>query len=99
MTTHPGQALPGANHHVGSWEELAGHASLLAERWKNGTKTRMGNSESPREGGQSKVGGARGNMSELEPIENSFKGAVTHLEEANKTTLRFLGESKRNIKL
>ena len=58
----------------------------------------MGDSESPREGGQSKVGGARSNMLELDPIENSFKGAITHFKEANKITLRFFGESKKKHK-
>ena len=44
------------------------------------------------------AGGAKGNMSKLEQIENSFKNTITHFEEANKITLRFLGESKKKQK-
>ena len=58
----------------------------------------MGGSEPPREDGQSQVGWARSNMSELDRIENSFKGAITHFEESNKITLEFFVESKRKHK-
>ena len=70
----------------------------MAERGKNGAKSRMGGSEPPREDSQSQVGGARSNMSELDKIEQSFKGAITHFEESNKITLEFFGELKRKYK-
>ena len=54
--------------------------------------------EPPGEDGQSQVGGARSNISGLDKIEQSFKGAITHFEESNKITLEFFGESKRKHK-
>ena len=41
---------------------------------------------------------ASSNMSGLDQIETSFSRAITHLEEANKITLQYFGESSRRVK-
>ena len=64
---------------------------------EKGAKSKAVGSEPPGEDGQSQVGGARSNMSGLDKIEQSFRGAITHFEESNKITLEWFRESKRRI--
>ena len=58
----------------------------------------MASLEPPGEDGQFQVGVARSNMSGLDKIENSFRGAISHFEESNKITLEWFGESKKRLK-